>query len=312
MRNCEKIGWQAKAPAPQGKVGQHSQISAACDEFVGRASWPAGDRLVDLREHRKSRTRGSGADGGVRPTFGLRLCCFVGQTLSSVVLLAVAAVALAPAALAQTGFPFQDESLHYNVNWPSGLSLGEATFTAHHKAGEWDLAMTLDSAIPGFAVKDKVWSVMTDDLCSTELTRDVSHGDKKTREKTTFDQSKGEATRNTVFPAGGGTSTFSTPGCPRDAMAFLYFARRELGQGRVAPAQQVFFGSSYSVRMDYTGAQTVTVSDKPSVTDHLVVHVKGPKSDFSFEMFFARDAARTPLLIRVPLSVGTFSMELVR
>jgi hypothetical protein len=29
-------------------------------------------------------------------------------------------------------------------------------------------------------------------------------------------------------------------------------------------------------------------------------------------MFFAGDAARTPLLIRVPLSVGTFSMELVR
>jgi hypothetical protein len=29
-------------------------------------------------------------------------------------------------------------------------------------------------------------------------------------------------------------------------------------------------------------------------------------------MFFARDAARTPLVIRVPLSVGTFSMELVR
>jgi hypothetical protein len=29
-------------------------------------------------------------------------------------------------------------------------------------------------------------------------------------------------------------------------------------------------------------------------------------------MFFARDAARTPLVIRVPLSAGTFSMELVR
>jgi len=52
--------------------------------------------------------------------------------------------------------------------------------------------------------------------------------------------------------------------------------------------------------MDYTGAQTIAVSDKPTVTDHLVVNVKGPKSSFSFEMFFARDAARTPLLIRVP------------
>jgi len=234
----------------------------------------------------------------------------VGPTLSSVVL--VAALALAPAALAQTGFPFQDESLHYNVNWPSGLSLGEATFTAHHKVGAWDLAMTLDAGMPGFAITDKVWSSVTDDLCSIELTRDISHGAKKTREQTAFDQKKGEATRTTVFPAGGGTSTCSIPTCARDAMAFLYFARRELGQGRVAPAQQVFFGSAYSVRMDYTGAQTITVSDQPSVTDHLVVHVKGPKSDLSFEMFFARDAARTPLLIRVPLSVGTFSMELVR
>jgi hypothetical protein len=40
--------------------------------------------------------------------------------------------------------------------------------------------------------------------------------------------------------------------------------------------------------------------------------VTGPKSSFSLETFFARDAARTPLLIRVPLSAGTFSMELVR
>jgi len=227
-------------------------------------------------------------------------------------LVAALALALAPAAAAQTGFPFQDESLHYNVNWPSGLSLGEATFTAHHQGGAWELAMTLDAGVPGFAVADKIRSSVTDGLCSLELERDISHGARKTREKTAFDQKKGEATRTTVFPAGGGTSTFRTPSCARDAMAFLYFARRELGQGRVPPAQQVFFGSAYSVRMDYTGAQTIAVSDKPSVTDHLVVNVKGPKSDFSFEMFFARDAARTPLLIRVPLSVGTFSLELVR
>jgi hypothetical protein len=214
------------------------------------------------------------------------------------VLVGVAALALAPAAAAQTGFPFQDESLHYSVNWPSGLSLGDATFTAHHKGGAWELAVTLDAGIPGFAVADKIRSSVTDDLCSLELERDISHGARKTREKTTFDQKKGEATRTTVFPLGGGTSTLSFAGCPRDALAFLYFARRELGQGRVPPAQSVFFGSAYSVRMDYTGAQTITLNDKPSVTDHLVVTVKGPKSSFAFEMFFARDAARTPLLIR--------------
>ena len=84
--NCEGIGWQAKAPAPQRltKVLHHSPTFAACDDFVGRAPWPAVDPLVDLLERRKGRTRGAGADGGVRPTFGCGYAAFVGQTLSSV------------------------------------------------------------------------------------------------------------------------------------------------------------------------------------------------------------------------------------
>jgi hypothetical protein len=74
--NCEGIGWQAKAPAPQ-------RLTMVL-HFVGRAPWPAVDPLVDLLERRKGRTRGSGADGGVRPTFGCGYAAFVGQTLSSV------------------------------------------------------------------------------------------------------------------------------------------------------------------------------------------------------------------------------------
>ena len=33
---------------------------------------------------------------------------------------------------------------------------------------------------------------------------------------------------------------------------------------------------------------------------------------FAFDLLFARDPARTPVLIRVPLSLGTFSLELMR
>jgi hypothetical protein len=36
----------------------------------GGPPWPAVDPLVGLLEPTKSRTRGSGADGGARPTFG--------------------------------------------------------------------------------------------------------------------------------------------------------------------------------------------------------------------------------------------------
>jgi hypothetical protein len=54
------------------------------------------------------------------------------------------------------------------------------------------------------------------------------------------------------------------------------------------------------------------VGGRNVTTDRLTVSVKGPKADFRFEAFYARDPARTPLQIRVPLSMGTFTLDLVR
>jgi len=228
-------------------------------------------------------------------------------------LLALLAAPLVPAADNLTGFPFQNENLRYNVNWPSGLSLGEAVVTASKAEGQWDFVLNVNVGVPGFPLADKYHSLATaTDLCSTELQREISHGARKVTEKTTFDQQAGTAKRQTLSPAGGGRSDLSFHGCGRDAVAFWFFARRELGQGRVPPPETVFFGSGYSARLEYTGAQSIPVAEKQTVTDHLVAHVKGPASDFTFEIFYARDAARTPLLIKIPVTVGTISLELVR
>jgi hypothetical protein len=226
----------------------------------------------------------------------------------SVVLILV----FAAAAAAQTGFPFTDESLHYNINWPSGLSLGEATFTSHKTAAGFTLEATADAAVPGFAIADRFRSSATPDVCSLEFTRETSHGSKKTREKTTFDSAKGTARRVTTLPENGGVTDFDISSCARDALAFVYFVRREMGQGRVAPPATVYFGSAYSVRVDYTGAMTIPSDGRQTVTDHVNVSIRGPKANIVVEVFFARDAARTPLLIRVPVAVGNLSLELVR
>ncbi len=218
-------------------------------------------------------------------------------------------VICAYAASAPTGYPFQDEALHYAVSWPSGLSLGEATTTARHSAAGWDLSMTLNAGLPGFLVADRYQSSTNADGCSLEFERVVSHGNKKSTEKTSFDYQNRIARRVT---AGGGTSDMAISLCARDALALVFHARRELGQGRVPPQQDAFFGAPYSVRMEYTGAQSIEVGEKSEITDHIVVYVKGPASDTHFDIFFARDAARTPVSIRIPSSVGTLSMELVR
>jgi hypothetical protein len=224
-------------------------------------------------------------------------------------LLAIAVCWCTLAASAQSGYPFQDETLRYTVNWPSGLSLGDVSLTAHRSGGGWDFQMSLNAGVPGFQVGDTFHSVVNTDGCSLAFDRDLSHGSKKTHEKTTFDYSSKLAHRVTN---GGGRSDLPIAQCARDALALVYFARRELGQGRVPPQQDAFFGAPHSVRMEYTGAQSIQVADKPETTDRVVVYLKGPATDTRFEIFFARDAARTPLSVRVPFSVGTLSMDVVR
>jgi hypothetical protein len=212
-----------------------------------------------------------------------------------------------------TGFPFQNETLRYNIKWPSGIPLGEATVSAQRTAGSsWQFDMSFSAGVPGFPFADTYRSNVTVDLCSVDLNRSITHGSKKVTEKTTFDQKRNIAERRTLNPEGGGKSELQLPPCARDALAFQFFTRREMGQGRVPPSTRVFFGGTYEVRMQYTGAMDITLANKKEITDHVNVTVKGPASDVTFEVFYARDAARTPLLITIPVSIGKISMELSR
>jgi len=206
-------------------------------------------------------------------------------------------------------FSVSAESLHYTINWPSGLSLGEATLRADRadKNGPWEFAFDVDASVPGFAVRDHYLSKATGDLCSVQLDKSFTHGRHKSEEQIVFDQKAHTATRQTQN--GGGKSDTQVGDCARDALTFIQFVRQELAHGRVAPQQQVDFGALYSVRIEYTGGQTIKLGDQKADSDRVLATIKGPSSDVTVEMFFSRDAARVPLMVKVPLSLGVFSME---
>lgn len=211
----------------------------------------------------------------------------------------------------QSAFPPGDESLHYTLNWPSGLSLGEANLSARRTASGWDFELTLDAGIPGLRIADRFHSAARMDLCSIELDRDIVQGARKTSEKTVFDYQNGVAHR-TSLNGGEVTDEPISPHCAEDALAFLFQARRSLGQGVLARGVKVFLGPHYSIQLENGGEQTVTVGGKPAVADRIAVSVEGRTSRSNFELFFARDLARTPLLARIPSGLGTISLELSR
>lgn len=210
--------------------------------------------------------------------------------------------------------PVSAETLRYSVNWASGLSLGEATLRSDASQGKenagWSFEATLDASIPGFALRDDYQATATADLCSTNLEKHLTHGPRKTNETVTFDQQKNTATRETE--GGGGKTDLTVGTCAKDALTFMQFARRELAQGRLPPQQPVVFGAVYQVRLEYTGAQRIKYGDQTADADRILASIKGPVTDITVEIFFARDAARTPLLARIPLALGSFTVELIR
>jgi hypothetical protein len=62
----------------------------------------------------------------------------------------------------------------------------------------------------------------------------------------------------------------------------------------------------------YAGAPIIPVGGKQVQSDEILCTVKGTSSEFKFEIYFARDPARSPLLVKAPFAMGTFSMELIR
>jgi len=204
------------------------------------------------------------------------------------------------------------ETLRYNVNWPSGLSLGEAVLTTDNldsSATHRKFQLNLDASIPGFAVVDEIISLTKPDYCAIQLDTKTKHGAKQRQERTLFKPEEGFAERKTV---NGGTTKLPLNGCGRDALGFIYYLRNELKQGRIPGTQTIFFGATYQLSFKYAGASNVQLPSGPEQADKLEVLIQGPASKHSIEVFIGRDALRTPLIFRVPLPLGAFTMELQR
>ena len=142
-----------------------------------------------------------------------------------------------------------------------------------------------------------------------ELEKDAVHGGKRVQETVEFDQQNHTASRKTK---NGGDSEFDVPPCVKDGLTFLYMLRSEIGRGRIPPPDDLNFGAQYQVTMTYAETRDLEVAGEMVKTDRILVDLTGPASQRSFEIFFRQDPARTPVLIRVPFELGTFSLKLVK
>jgi hypothetical protein len=199
------------------------------------------------------------------------------------------------------------ESLHYNLTWQSGLNLGEAALRADSVNGNWSFSATVDASLPGYVLRDEYRSTADAKFCSQTLERNIQRGSRKSRELSTFDHAAKKVHRQTI---GGGSSDQPAAECAPDAMAFLQWLRQELAAGRMPAQHTVYLGAKYDLQLSPAGSESVRQGDRTLEADKISIHIRGPKADLTIEVLFARDPQRTPLLARLPLALGTFTVEL--
>ena len=207
--------------------------------------------------------------------------------------------------------PFANgETLVYEVTWPSGLSLGETHFAARASAAGWNFEAQINASLPALEIADVYRSSADAELCSLKLEKKVRHGDRQFDETVTYNQEKGVANRK---PQGGGSeSEVAITPCTRDGLAFLYVLRQQMALGRIPPPEDINFGAQYQISVTYAESREIEVGGEHVMADRILVDLTGPASHHSVEIFFGRDSARTPLLMRVPFELGVFSLKLVK
>ena len=82
---------------------------------------------------------------------------------------------LALAAIAAIYAP-PNENVRYSINWPTGVSLGEAQLSASSSSDHMHFQFNLDAAAPAFTVSDRFNSDASGSFCSSEFDKSISHG----------------------------------------------------------------------------------------------------------------------------------------
>jgi hypothetical protein len=209
-------------------------------------------------------------------------------------------------------FP-QRETLRYSVNWESGLSLGDAQLNAAPAAiGDspgWEFTFQVQAAVPKFPIAEFARSLSTANFCTVESEKKAIRGKRKTDEKTTIEPRMLKAVRQTL---NGGRSEVAVSPCAKDALAFLYYLRRELAQGRLPQPQTALYGAPYEIAVKYLGTQKLKLGGEETDAERIGIDIKGPVVKQNIEVLFLKDGVRTPAKVRVILPVGAITMDLTR
>ena len=159
----------------------------------------------------------------------------------------------------------------------------------------------MEAAVPGFACAKAAKATATTDFCSLELEKNATRGKRNVDETTTFDQKGLRPSQDEQGRQDGADDSRLRERCPDFRLLPPPRARRgspSAGAERVLRRGLPGPGACTPARRRFVSAEKLLEADR------IAADIKGPASEITADLFFARDAARTPLLIQAPLAIG--------
>lgn len=203
------------------------------------------------------------------------------------------------------------ERLRFNLVWPSGISLGDGSLEASSANGQIQLKASVAAELPQYRIGYSFTSLTDERLCSVRFSETLQEGSRVRETTFDFDQQKHLVRRT----RGSETTEQPIPDCARDPLALLYHFRQQLAshQVQIGTPEAVgafYLSGDYSVRYEAVTPETVKLGGKRWEGDRFLITARGTGSKHSFEMWIRPDRSRTPVAIRVPFSLATFSAVL--
>lgn len=222
-------------------------------------------------------------------------------------LLAALLVLLLPAPLRAQIFPWPDgEKLLAEILWPSGVSMGEATLEARSLQDRIHLTAHVEVALPQGRLLYRYSSTATAGLCSLEFRRSSQRSGKFWEEITRFDPETGMAS----VTRDGHTREAASGKCPRDPLTYLYYYRAQAAAGKRPTTETLFLNGALPLRIESNRRESVKVNRIERQGERYRITFPSAAGEGNVEIWLDGATRQTPIAVRLPLPLATFSAEL--
>ena len=184
--------------------------------------------------------------------------------------------------------------------------MGEATLQASSVKDTQFFSASMEVVLPQGRMLYKFTSTTDGNLCSREFHQSVERGKKYWEEVTRFNAETGKAS----VSRDGRTQELPAGKCARDPLAYLYYYRSQAAAGKKPTGDTLFLTGALQLGIEAKSKEQIKINRIERQAERYRITYPAGEESGLIELWLDGTSRQTPVAIRLPLPLATFSAEL--